>query len=170
MADCKRKDRYSLGHYKVSFRRQQGQAQSRDIYLWPWEYPNWHSGYFRCSSVRGFRHFQKVIDIFRKVLRICHWIPRSQLPITLALFVCWPVSTLLYYGLSLSANKIQMTNDVYLRYSLSLADGRFWLISYISLQLHPCMPDWNSCLHPHTFCHWYSWEKACPLCYSIYSW
>ena len=34
------------------------------------------------------------------------------------MFVCWPVSTLLYYGLSLSANKIHMTNDVYLSFIL----------------------------------------------------
>ena len=43
---------------------------------------------------------------------------RSQIVITLALFVCWPVVTLLYYGLSLSADKIKITDNVYLSYSL----------------------------------------------------
>ena len=43
---------------------------------------------------------------------------RSQITITLALFVCWPVVTLLYYGLSLSADKIHMTDNVYLSYIL----------------------------------------------------
>ena len=47
-------------------------------------------------------------DMFRK----------SQILITLSLFICWPVVTLLYYGLSLSADKIHMTNNVYLNYIL----------------------------------------------------
>ena len=38
-------------------------------------------------------------DMFRK----------SQLRITLAMFICWPVITMLYYGLSMSADKINMT-------------------------------------------------------------
>ena len=42
----------------------------------------------------------------------------SQLKITLAMFVCWPVITMLYYGLSMSADKIKMTEDVYLSYIL----------------------------------------------------
>ena len=42
----------------------------------------------------------------------------SQLPITLALFLCWPVITLLYYGLSLSADKIHMTDNVFLSFVL----------------------------------------------------
>ena len=33
----------------------------------------------------------------------------SQVKITLAMFVCWPVITMLYYGLSMSADKINMT-------------------------------------------------------------
>ena len=49
-----------------------------------------------------------VKDIFRK----------SQLGITLPLFFCWPVITMLYYGLSLSADKIKMTENVYLSYIL----------------------------------------------------
>ena len=47
-------------------------------------------------------------DMFRK----------SQLRITLAMFICWPVITMLYYGLSLSADKIKMTENVYLSYIL----------------------------------------------------
>ena len=47
-------------------------------------------------------------DMFRK----------SQLRITLAMFICWPVITMLYYGLSLSADKIHMTDNVYLSYIL----------------------------------------------------
>ena len=43
---------------------------------------------------------------------------RSQLLITLPLFFCWPVITMLYYGLSLSADKIKMTDNVYLSYIL----------------------------------------------------
>ena len=39
----------------------------------------------------------------------------SQLRITIAMFVCWPVITLLYYGLSLSADKIHMTDNLYIR-------------------------------------------------------
>ena len=42
----------------------------------------------------------------------------TQLYITLALFLCWPVNTLLYYGLSLSADKIHMTDNVYLSFIL----------------------------------------------------
>ena len=42
----------------------------------------------------------------------------SQLGITLVLFLCWPVITMLYYGLSLSADKIKMTDNVYLSYAL----------------------------------------------------
>ena len=42
----------------------------------------------------------------------------SQVKITLAMFVCWPVITMLYYGLSLSADKIKMTENVYLSYIL----------------------------------------------------
>ena len=43
---------------------------------------------------------------------------RSQIVITLSLFICWPVITLLYYGLSLSADKIHLTDDVFLSYIL----------------------------------------------------
>ena len=49
-----------------------------------------------------------LMDMFRK----------SQIMITGALFVCWPVVTLLYYGLSLSADKIKLTPNVYLSYVL----------------------------------------------------
>ena len=42
----------------------------------------------------------------------------SQLRITLAMFICWPVITMLYYGLSLSADKIKLTPNVYLSYVL----------------------------------------------------
>jgi len=43
---------------------------------------------------------------------------RSQLQITLVMFVCWPVITLLYYGLTLSADKIKMTENLYLSFIL----------------------------------------------------
>ena len=49
-----------------------------------------------------------VLDMFR----------RSQIVITLSLFICWPVITLLYYGLSLSADKIHLSDDVFLSYIL----------------------------------------------------
>jgi len=42
----------------------------------------------------------------------------SQLKITLVMFICWPVVTLLYYGLSLSADKIKMTDNFYLSFIL----------------------------------------------------
>lgn len=42
----------------------------------------------------------------------------SQLRITIAMFICWPVVTLLYYGLSLSADKIHMTDNLYLSFIL----------------------------------------------------
>ena len=49
-----------------------------------------------------------VKDLFRK----------SQIGITIPMFICWPVITMLYYGLSLSADKIKMTDNVYLSYIL----------------------------------------------------
>ena len=65
-------------------------------------------------------------DMFRK----------SQLRITLAMFICWPVITMLYYGLSLSADKIHMTDNVYLSYILvSLIE----MPAYIFLPLIVCI-------------------------------
>ena len=61
------------------------------------------------------------LDLFR----------RSQLVITLPLFFCWPVITMLYYGLSLSADKIQMTENVYLS---------FILVSLIEIPSHLLVP------------------------------
>ena len=61
------------------------------------------------------------LDLFR----------RSQLVITLPLFFCWPVVTMLYYGLSLSADKIQMTENVYLS---------FILVSLIEIPSHLLVP------------------------------
>ena len=49
-----------------------------------------------------------VVDMFR----------RSQIVITISLCICWPVITLLFYGLSLSADKIHLTDDVFLSYIL----------------------------------------------------
>ena len=43
---------------------------------------------------------------------------RSQIVITISLCICWPVITLLFYGLSLSADKIHLTDDVFLSYIL----------------------------------------------------
>ena len=56
---------------------------------------------------------------------------RSQIMITLPLFFCWPVITMLYYGLSLSADKIQMTDNVYLS---------FILVSLIEIPSHLLVP------------------------------
>ena len=56
---------------------------------------------------------------------------RSQLLITLPLFFCWPVITMLYYGLSLSADKIHMTDNVYLS---------FILVSLIEVPSHLLLP------------------------------
>ena len=55
----------------------------------------------------------------------------SQILITLPLFFCWPVITLLFYGLSLSADKIKMTEDVYLS---------FILVSLIEIPSHLLLP------------------------------
>ena len=43
---------------------------------------------------------------------------RSQIVITLCLMFCWPIITMLYYGLSLSADKIKITDNVYLSFIL----------------------------------------------------
>merc|ERR1719430_2333862 len=40
----------------------------------------------------------------------------SVLPVTLALFVIWPVITLVYYGLTFSADKIQLTENTYVSF------------------------------------------------------
>ena len=61
------------------------------------------------------------LDLFR----------RSQILITLPLFFCWPVITMLYYGLSLSADKIKMTENVYLS---------FVLVSLIEIPSHIILP------------------------------
>jgi len=47
-------------------------------------------------------------DLFHPSIRI----------ITVAMFVCWPVITLLYYGISYSVDKIHLTDDVFLSYIL----------------------------------------------------
>ena len=60
-------------------------------------------------------------DMFRK----------SQITITLPLLFCWPVITLLFYGLSLSADKIHMTDNVYLS---------FILVSLIEIPSHLLTP------------------------------
>jgi len=44
----------------------------------------------------------------------------SQLKITIIFFICWPVVTLLYYGLTLSADKIKISENVYIA-SISVA-------------------------------------------------
>ena len=69
----------------------------------------------------------------------------SQLRITLAMFICWPVITMLYYGLSLSADKIHMTDNVYLSYILvSLIEMPAYIFLplivciYYSPQIHLC--------------------------------
>ena len=56
---------------------------------------------------------------------------RSQIVITLPLLFCWPVITLLFYGLSLSADKIHMTDNVYLS---------FILVSLIEIPSHILTP------------------------------
>jgi len=47
-------------------------------------------------------------DLFHPQLRM----------ITLCMFVCWPVITLLYYGISYSADKVHLTDDTFLSYIL----------------------------------------------------
>ena len=47
-------------------------------------------------------------DLFRK----------SQLKITLTMFICWPVILLLYFGLTLSADKIKITDNIFLSFIL----------------------------------------------------
>ena len=56
---------------------------------------------------------------------------RSQVFITVPLLFCWPVCTMLFYGLSLSADKIKMTNNVYLS---------FILVSLIEIPSHLLLP------------------------------
>lgn len=60
-------------------------------------------------------------DLFRK----------SQIVITMSLLFCWPVITMLFYGLSLSADKIKMTDNVYLS---------FILVSLIEIPSHLLLP------------------------------
>ena len=48
----------------------------------------------------------RFIDIFHK----------SVLKISLAMFVCWPVATLLFYGLTFSADKINLTDNTNLSF------------------------------------------------------
>ena len=67
-----------------------------------------------------------VKDLFRK----------SQLGITLPLFFCWPVITMLYYGLSLSADKIHMTDNVYLSYILVCSTSLFSFIFVFYVRSH----------------------------------
>merc|ERR1712130_709929 len=45
----------------------------------------------------------------------------SQLKITIAFFITWPVITLLYYGLTLSADNIKLSPDLYISYLLVAA-------------------------------------------------
>ena len=56
---------------------------------------------------------------------------KSQIVITMCLFFCWPVITMLFYGLSLSADKIKMTDNVYLS---------FILVSLIEIPSHIFLP------------------------------
>jgi len=42
----------------------------------------------------------------------------SQSRITLTMFICWPVILLLYFGLTLSADKIQITDNIFLSFIL----------------------------------------------------
>ena len=45
----------------------------------------------------------------------------SLVKITLAMFVCWPVSTLLYYGLTFSADNIHLTDNTFLSFIIVAA-------------------------------------------------
>ena len=56
---------------------------------------------------------------------------RTQIFITVPLLCCWPVITMLFYGLSLSADKIKMTDNVYLS---------FILVSLIEIPSHLVLP------------------------------
>ena len=43
---------------------------------------------------------------------------KSQLKITLTLFICWPVIITLYFGLTLSADKIKITDNIFTSFIL----------------------------------------------------
>ena len=43
---------------------------------------------------------------------------KTQLSITLTMFICWPVILLLYFGLTLSADKIRITDNIFLSFIL----------------------------------------------------
>ena len=57
------------------------------------------------EEVEEITHY-RIFDIFHK----------SVLKISLAMFVCWPVATLLYYGLTFSADKIQLTDNTHVSF------------------------------------------------------
>jgi len=56
----------------------------------------------------------------------------SQLKITIAFFITWPVITLLYYGLTLSADNIKLSDSLYVSYILVAA---IEVPAYIALPL-----------------------------------
>ena len=53
------------------------------------------------------------------VYRLVDMLRPGQLSITIAMMICWPAVTLLYAGLSLAADKIHITDNLYLSYILS---------------------------------------------------
>jgi len=56
----------------------------------------------------------------------------SQLKITIAFFITWPVITLLYYGLTLSADNIKISENLYISY---VAVAAIEIPAYIALPL-----------------------------------
>ena len=61
---------------------------------------------------------ERTEDVEKPVYGFRDMFCRSQIVITLSLLFCWPIITMLYYGLSLSADKIKITNNVYLSFIL----------------------------------------------------
>ena len=78
--------------------------------------PNENKEYFTLYAIK---------DLFRS----------SQLKITLTMFICWPVVLLLYFGLTLSADKIKITENIFLS---------FILLSLIELPAYLIVP---LCVH-----------------------
>ena len=74
---------------------------------------------------------EKAVPVVQPVYGFSDMFRRSQITITLPLLFCWPVITLLFYGLSLSADKIHMTDNVYLS---------FILVSLIEIPSHLLTP------------------------------
>jgi hypothetical protein len=70
--------------------------------------------YFHCGDVHMLASSDPPLLLYRDLFH-----PSIRV-ITLVMFVCWPVVTLLYYGISFSVDKISLTDDVFLRHEKDL--------------------------------------------------